>query len=324
MLVNLIASFRPPNQRNPMITSLHRLASYWILLSLSVLSSDCFVGFGIGTEKKQSTSNHRHLHPSLDPRNPAKALKMKDTDIEYTFHCYDHCPFGNRVAFLMDKHGIKYKKVVYGYGSGALPKDCEGEGYDGDLNPRSLTGKKQLPVLQGDGVPTQAGAVGMAESLEICSFLIGRHQLVVPSATGRSDLQGIIDFLLDKNVMNPLTITRLTKMPVPDSADKRDVSYHLWKHTKKGDLNEFPTSEEDAACIAKVNEKLAELPSMFHGTDENGVPCLNSWGWGMDDVLLLPWLRRLTCIKGIVYPKQVQEYMATVGKQVEDYSKHAI
>ena len=48
-----------------------------------------------------------------------------DADIEYTFHCYDHCPFGNRVAFLMDHFGIKYQKVVYGYGSGAIPQDCD-------------------------------------------------------------------------------------------------------------------------------------------------------------------------------------------------------
>jgi hypothetical protein len=97
---------------------------------------------------------------------------------EYTFHCYDHCPFGNRLNFWMDHYfGIPYQKVVYGYGSGALPTECEGEGYDGELNPRQLTGKKQLPVLEGPGVPCEPDAVGMPESLEICSFLIARHGL---------------------------------------------------------------------------------------------------------------------------------------------------
>ena len=38
---------------------------------------------------------------------------MKDADVEYTFHCYTHCPFGNHVALLMDRFGIKYKKVRY-------------------------------------------------------------------------------------------------------------------------------------------------------------------------------------------------------------------
>lgn len=244
---------------------------------------------------------------------------MIDADVEYTFHCYDHCPFGNRVAFLMDHFGIKYKKVVYGYGSGAIPEDCEGEGYNGDLNPRNLTGKKQLPVLEGPGVPTQPGAVGMPESLEICSFLIGRHGLVVPCATGRPDLQAVIDYLLDKKVMNPLTLTRLTKMPVPDWADPKDVSYHFWKHKKKGDLLEFATPQEDAEAIAALNAKLAELPTLMKGEG-----CLNKWGWGMDDVLLLAWLRRLTCIKGVEFPELIVAYMSGVGKQVVDYTKHAV
>jgi len=244
---------------------------------------------------------------------------MMDADIEYTFHCYDHCPFGNRVAFLMDHFGIKYQKVVYGYGSGAIPQDCDGEGYDGDFNPRDLTGKKQLPVLEGPGVPTKLGAKGMPESLEICAFLIGRHQLVVPCASGRSDVQTLKEYLLDKNVMNPLTLSRLTKMPVQDWADPRDVSYHLWKHRKKGDLLKFATEEEDETAIAALNAKLAELPAMLRG--EN---CLNSWGWGMDDVLLLPWLRRLTCIKGVVFPREVVAYMEGVGQQVVDYRKHAV
>mmetsp|Transcript_30154 Transcript_30154/g.67999 ORF Transcript_30154/g.67999 Transcript_30154/m.67999 type:complete len:245 (+) Transcript_30154:196-930(+) len=244
---------------------------------------------------------------------------MKDMDVEYTFHCYDHCPFGNRVAFLMDKHGILYKKVVYGYGSGALPEDCEGEGYDGKLNPRTLTGKKQLPVLQGDGVPTAPGAIGMPESLEICSFLIGRHGLSVPCATGRADVDAFVRSLLDKNVMNPLTLTRLTKMPVPDWDDPRDVSYHLWKHAKKGDLCAFESPREDARAIVALNEKLQELPALMLGDG-----CLNPWGWGMDDVILLPWLRRLTCIKGIEFPKGVETYMSAVGAQVVNYAQHAV
>ncbi|EJK65748.1 hypothetical protein THAOC_13365 [Thalassiosira oceanica] len=203
--------------------------------------------------------------------------------------------------------------------AGALPEDCEGEGYDGKLNPRTLTGKKQLPVLQGDGVPTAPGAIGMPESLEICSFLIGRHGLSVPCATGRADVDAFVRSLLDKNVMNPLTLTRLTKMPVPDWDDPRDVSYHLWKHAKKGDLCAFESPREDARAIVALNEKLQELPALMLGDG-----CLNPWGWGMDDVILLPWLRRLTCIKGIEFPKGVETYMSAVGAQVVNYAQHAV
>ena len=44
----------------------------------------------------------------------------------------------------------------------------------------------------------------------------------------------------------------------------------------------------------------------------------------MDDVLLLPWLRRLTMIKGIEYPAKVAAYMAATTDELCDYSLHAV
>ena len=88
---------------------------------------------------------------------------------------------------------------------------------------------------------------------------------------------------------------------------------------KKGDLCEFATPQEDAAAIQALNAKLQELPALLHGGT-----CLNPWGWGMDDVLLLPWLRRLTCIKGVEFPPEIRTYMAEVGAQVCDYTQHAV
>jgi glutaredoxin 2 len=85
-----------------------------------------------------------------------------------------------------------------------------------------------------------------------------------------------------------------------------------------GNLMEYEAAE-DAAATAAVHAKLAELPYMMHGDKS-----LNKWGFGMDDFLLLPWLRRLTCIKGVAFPKKVHQYMPIVGRQLEHYSKHAI
>ena len=76
-----------------------------------------------------------------------------------------------------------------------------------------------------------------------------------------------------------------------------------------------------AAAIVALNVKLAELPSMLKGENCSSV---NVWGWGMDDVLLLAWLRRLTCIKGVEFPEPIVAYMSGVGKQVVDYKQHAV
>eukprot|EP00415_Alexandrium_ostenfeldii_P004930 UN4930 len=57
-----------------------------------------------------------------------------------------------------------------------------------------------------------------------------------------------------------------------------------------------------------------------------GADSLNAWGWGMDDVILLPDLRRLTCVKGVVFPEKVASYMdaSLLKTGLFDYSKVAI
>ena len=96
----------------------------------------------------------------------ASARKLRRKVPKYVLHVYDHCPFCNRVEYLMQHHGIQYDRVLYGYGAGADPEKTDGIGYG--AGPLHLTGKKMLPVLEGPGVPCAPGATGMPESMEIC------------------------------------------------------------------------------------------------------------------------------------------------------------
>ena len=86
--------------------------------------------------------------------NPA-AVAVRRRPVKYVLHVYDHCPFCNRVEWLMQRHGLPYRREVYGYGAGARPEKCDGHGYG--EGPLHLTGKKMLPVLEGPGVPVAAG-----------------------------------------------------------------------------------------------------------------------------------------------------------------------
>ena len=79
----------------------------------------------------------------------------RGSSTEYVLHVYDHCPFCNRVEWLMQRHCLPYRRVLYGYGAGARPEKCDGHGYG--EGPLHLTGKKMLPVLEGPGVPVAAG-----------------------------------------------------------------------------------------------------------------------------------------------------------------------
>ena len=143
----------------------------------------------------------------------------------YVLHVYDHCPFCNRVEWLMQHYNIPYQRVTYGYGAGAKPEKCDGHGYG--EGPVPLTGAKMLPVLEGPGVPCAPGARGMPESMEICAFLIGAHRLVVPCESGRADIKKCTAALTD---LKPALVEhRMVRMPIDDWASPQDVAYRRWK-----------------------------------------------------------------------------------------------
>lgn len=269
----------------------------------------------------------------------------RGSSTEYVLHVYDHCPFCNRVEvthpphpalyvlalqaasctgqplqllspvcaqYLMQRFDIPYRRVLYGYGAGAKPEKCDGHGYG--VGPLPLTGAKMLPVLEGPGVPCKPGALGMPESMEICAFLIGHHGLVVPCESGRADVKAFTKELTD---LKPgLTEERMVRMPILDWADPRDVAYRRWK--KKLPV-ELPPLEPRPELVAQVNSKLAELPAMLQGDG-----CLNSWGYSVDDVVLLPLLRVFTCVKGVELPPAVESYLFSGDKQMVDYRPHAL
>mmetsp|Transcript_11604 Transcript_11604/g.32698 ORF Transcript_11604/g.32698 Transcript_11604/m.32698 type:complete len:314 (-) Transcript_11604:59-1000(-) len=237
----------------------------------------------------------------------------------YTLHTYDHCPFCNRVEILLGRHGIPYDRVLYGYGEGAVPEACGGTGYNPQGGPVALTGKKMLPVLEGPDVPAPEGARGMPESLEICSYLIAKHGLVVPCDSGRGDLAAFRAEL--REIAGQLIKPREIKMPVKDWADARDAAYAKWKYTTKAGFDYEAAEAATPELLTRVNEKLKELVPMIRGADS-----MNVWGWGVDDVVLLPDLRRLTCVKGVVFPEVVAAYMDASLKKtmLYDYSADAI
>ena len=51
-----------------------------------------------------------------------RALATRTARVEYVLHVYDHCPFCNRVEWLLARFGLPYRRVLYGYGAGADPQ----------------------------------------------------------------------------------------------------------------------------------------------------------------------------------------------------------
>jgi len=231
---------------------------------------------------------------------------------KYTLHVYDHCPFCIRVELLCGIFGINYDRVVYGYGEGA-PAEKHGYG-DG---PVKLTGKKMLPVLEGPDVPKPSNnMVGMPESLDICSYLIAHHKLNVPCATGRLDKW--------KQRFNPvkskLSRPRIIKVPVKDWEKEEDVAYAKQKYEGNG-FNYEAALAETPTLLDEMNKLLLELDGLLDG-DES----IYSWGLSMEDITLLPDMKTLTVVDGIVWPPKVRKWIdVAYGKcasQMELYDNY--
>jgi len=213
---------------------------------------------------------------------------FKAPPADLTLHVYDHCPYCTRVELFLGWNGIKYNRVLYGYG------DMEG--------PKKLTGKKQLPVLQGSGVYNPPNMVGLPESMDIIAWCAQEYGCVLPVATGRSDIAA-----WQKTAKAPiaaLSRPRMIKMPYPDFALEADLEYALNKWAKKTGFVTEEALAQTPELIAEMEKLLWDLEPLLKGNES-----ANPWGLGMDDILLLPDLRRLTCVYGLKWPPKVKNYV---------------
>jgi glutaredoxin 2 len=199
--------------------------------------------------------------------------------------------------------------VLYGYGEGADPAAAGGTGYNPFGGPIKLTGAKILPVLVGEGVPAPAGMAGLPESLEICSYVAAcapASTMRVAPATGRSDVDDWRGRF--KETCTLLARPRIPKMPVLDWKDPQDSAYATWKYSTKFQFDYESALARTDELLPKASALLAELEPLLRGVDADGAPCLNAWSFSMDDVLLLPELRQLSCVRGVQWPAKVQAY----------------
>jgi len=241
-------------------------------------------------------------------------------------HHYDHCMCCSRVRLTMGWMRVPYEKVIYGFGEGANAEMCaSGHGHAPGAGPVPLTGKKSLPVLEGSGVPAPQGMKGMPESWEICSYAIAtmKGDRPVAPATGRGDVAAW--FKRCREVGVQLHRPRIVKMPLKDFADPRDVACFAYHVNKPEGFNYEEVEASSPAQIEQMEAVLKDLEPLLHGTTDEGIPCLNSWGFGLDDVSILCYMRNLTCVKGLTWPPKVREYLErTCGEAgVNLYFEHA-
>jgi len=214
-------------------------------------------------------------------------------------HIYDHCPYCIRVELALAFLGVPYTREIYGYGD-----------FDG---PKKLTGKKMLPVFEylGNKHP---------ESLEIIDLLESNtaHKSI-PPRTKRVDLD---EWLNDsQEVRQDLKRPRIIKMPIKDWESSEDIRYAKEKYEKKG-FNYSDAVARTESLIVKMNEFLEKFSDkLLYDTYS-----VNEFGFGMDDIIVLPHLRTLTCVKGLKWPAKLRSYLENSFKDVQAdlYFKNAV
>jgi len=111
----------------------------------------------------------------------------------------------------------------------------------------------ELPVLAGAGVPAPAGLTHLPHPLEICSFA---------ASVCKTDAR------------------------IAPATGREDVA--AWIDC----VDEF-VEFSDSCTPELVLGLAAQLGKMLRGTTEEGLPCLNAWGFSMDDAMVLAALRNL-------------------------------
>ena len=236
-------------------------------------------------------------------------------------HLYDHCPYCVRVELFLAWRSIPYERVVYGYGN-------ESE----EFGPKKLLGKKQLPVAEifllqesGDG-EAEERRVLMPESLDIIDFFAARGNNVktLKKATGAASAW--VKTL--KPSQRILCRPRIIEMPVFDWAKPEDVAYAKAKYTRQGfDYDAaLKQSSEMKAVASKRLEELSVILPEFANVNAGRSADNDDWCWTMDDILLLPELRTLTCVRGVTWPDNVRAYLerSFEGCKAELYTRSAV
>ncbi len=212
-------------------------------------------------------------------------------------YVYDHCPFCVRARMIFGLKNLAFEKIT-------LLNDDE-------ATPVGLVGKKVVPIL------IKENGEAMPESLDIVKYVDETYGEKLLSDNVRPEINDWI-----KKVgayYNHLLLPRFVKLGLAEYATQSAVDYFVKKKTESiGDFAE--NLANSAQYLALLTPDLAELDKLIVNAEAaNGQLSL-------EDILLFPMLRNLTCVKGLQFPPNVADYVAKMAElsKVELYTDRAV
>lgn len=212
-------------------------------------------------------------------------------------YIYDHCPYCVRA------------KMTFGLKN--IPIEIAVIANDDEATPVSLVGKKVVPIL------VKEDGTAMPESLDIVRYVDTNYGEKIISETIRPEIETWVAKL--SKVYNHLLLPRFVKLGLAEFETQSAIDYFVQKKTEFiGDFTEnFSQSEQ---YIQAVQPLLVELSALIKS--EKGL----SGELSLEDIIVFPMLRNLTCVKGIEFPKSVLDYLTKMSElsQIELYLTKAI
>ncbi len=212
-------------------------------------------------------------------------------------YVYDHCPFCVRARMIFGLKNLAFEKIT-------LLNDDE-------ATPVGLVGKKVVPIL------IKENGEAMPESLDIVKYVDETYGEKLLSDNVRPEINDWI-----KKVgayYNHLLLPRFVKLGLAEYATQSAVDYFVKKKTESiGDFAE--NLANSAQYLAQLTPDLAELDKLIVNAEvANGQLSL-------EDILLFPMLRNLTCVQGLQLPPNVADYVAKMAElsKVELYTDRAV
>ena len=207
-----------------------------------------------------------------------------------TLYHYVHCPFCIRVRLVLGFLNLNYESVVVSY--------------DDEDTPKSLTGKKMLPILAHDqGV--------MNESLEIISFLDSANKLKYQQLTGTKDFIKVTELLnLIGESIHSLAMPYW--MWTPEFSESSRNYFRIIKEKKRGPFSNL---------VKNQSFFLNQLDPSLKDIEKSLSPFYNSSEFSLYDILIASHLWGLYVVPEFQFSEKIHHYLQAV-KQICHFNYH--
>lgn len=195
-------------------------------------------------------------------------------------YVYDHCPYCVRARMVFGLKNLPVEQVMIAN--------------DDEATPVGLVGKKVVPIL------VKEDGTAMPESLDIVRYVDTHYGNPIITENIRAEIEEWANNL--SKVYNHLLLPRFVKLDLAEFEKQSAIDYFVEKKTES--IGDFAQNlAETDKYIATVQPLIDELSDLIKSEK-----ALNG-ELSLEDIIVFPMLRNLTCVKYIKFPAKVLDYI---------------